>query len=67
MSVMQEYYSLEYLKINTINMKTEKPKKKKNRIIQSKNYDFLLELTDDELDLLAGGKLNIQSDFHQSF
>jgi len=37
---------------------------------KSSNFDFLLELTDDELDLLAGGETiseNNLSDFHQSF
>jgi hypothetical protein len=39
----------------------------KDKVIKNRNFDFLIALTDDELDLLAGGKLNNQSDFHQAF
>ncbi|QVY64622.1 hypothetical protein [Polaribacter sp. Q13] len=51
-------------------MKVIKQKTSNNSILQTKNFDFLLELSDDELDVIAGGEMNksiTSSDFSQSF
>ena len=50
-------------------MKTDNPNTKSKKIKES-DFSFLLELTDDELDKLAGGETkfaNNKSDFYQSF
>ena len=42
----------------------------KDKVIKNRNFDFLIALTDEELDLLAGGQLNDRNnlgDFPPSF